>query len=99
MRQALDRGYAVIAYAHNPGKIKFGHEALCIVQGELDDLALLEKAISGADCVISLLGPSGNVVIVKRKVDRLANPNPDHLYFTYRAAVAAICLSWLSLNL
>jgi putative NADH-flavin reductase len=59
--QALDRGYAVTAYARNPDKIRFKHEALSVIQGELSNLGQLEEAITGADCVISLLGPSGNV--------------------------------------
>jgi uncharacterized protein YbjT (DUF2867 family) len=61
LRQALSRGYTVIAYARNPSKIEFKHEALSVVQGQLADAALLEKAITSADCVISLLGPSSSV--------------------------------------
>lgn len=60
LRQALDRGYTVVAYARNPGKIEMKQDALAIVHGDLADLSSLEKAITGADCVISLLGPGGN---------------------------------------
>ena len=60
MRQALHRGYSAVAYARNPGKIEIKHDALAIVQGELADTVLLDRAITGADCVISLLGPGGN---------------------------------------
>ena len=60
LRQALDRGYSVVGYARNPGKIELKHEALTVVHGELAELALVERAIAGADCVISLLGPGGN---------------------------------------
>jgi putative NADH-flavin reductase len=61
LHQALDRGHEVVAYARNPGRIAFRHEALTVVQGELLDAAMREMAISGSDCIISLLGPGGNV--------------------------------------
>jgi putative NADH-flavin reductase len=60
VRQAIERGHAVMAYARSPGKIDFKHEALTVVQGSLEDTVLLERVITGADCVISLLGPGGN---------------------------------------
>jgi putative NADH-flavin reductase len=61
IRQALERGYEIVAYAINPSKLVIRHPALSVVNGELNDLPEMGKAIKGSDCVISLLGPSGNV--------------------------------------
>lgn len=47
----------VVAYARNPSKISTSHERLTIMSGELTDAAAIERAVSGADAVISVLGP------------------------------------------
>lgn len=60
-KQALEEGYEVTAYARNPGKLDFHHPKLKVVQGELNDPAAIEQAITGADAVISLLGPPGRI--------------------------------------
>jgi putative NADH-flavin reductase len=57
LRQALGRGHTVVAYARNPGKIKFTHKSLSVLNGELEDVKMLESAITGSDCIISVLGP------------------------------------------
>ncbi|MGA9349425.1 MAG: SDR family oxidoreductase [Anaerolineae bacterium] len=57
--QALAAGNQVVAYARNPSKLNIRQELLTIVQGELDDQAMIERAVSGADAVISVLGPRG----------------------------------------
>lgn len=61
VKQALERGWVVVAYARNPGKFEISSPAFTVIKGELNDLTALEKAIKGSDCVISLLGPSSNV--------------------------------------
>jgi len=60
VEQALSIGYQVVAYARNPSKLEIENENLTIVQGELADQALIEKAIMSADAVISVLGPRGD---------------------------------------
>jgi putative NADH-flavin reductase len=59
VEQALTAGNEVVAYVRNPSKLDIKNEHLTIVQGELADQALIERAISGADAVISVLGPRG----------------------------------------
>ncbi|MFC7442235.1 NAD(P)-dependent oxidoreductase [Laceyella putida] len=62
IKQALEAGYGVTAFARNPEKLQeFKHEKLKIIKGELSDREAIEDAIRGADGVISVLGPSGNV--------------------------------------
>ena len=60
-KQALDKGYVVTAYARNPSKIDFNHPNLKVVNGELNNVEAIKKAIEGADVIISLLGPPGRV--------------------------------------
>jgi len=60
VEQALAAGYQVVAYVRNPSKLNIRHENLTIVQGDLADQAMIERAISGADAVISILGPRGD---------------------------------------
>jgi putative NADH-flavin reductase len=59
IEQALEAGYEVVAYARNPSKLDIRHEHLKVIQGELADGPLIEGAVSGADAVISVLGPRG----------------------------------------
>jgi len=57
--QALEEGDEVVAYARNPAKLAITNDRLKVVQGELSDRAQVERAISGADAVVSTLGPRG----------------------------------------
>jgi putative NADH-flavin reductase len=59
VEQALAAGYQAVAYVRNPSKLNTKHENLTIVQGELADQAIIERAVSAADAVISVLGPRG----------------------------------------
>jgi len=57
--QALADGDEVVAYVRNPSKLGINNEHLTMAQGELSDKAQIERAISGVDAVISVLGPRG----------------------------------------
>jgi putative NADH-flavin reductase len=59
VEQALAAGHEVVAYVRNPSKLHINHEHLKVIQGELADEPLIESAVSGADSVISALGPRG----------------------------------------
>ncbi|GBG94774.1 NADH-flavin reductase [Ligilactobacillus salitolerans] len=59
VKQALERGYQVVAYVRNPMKLKLIDPKLRVVQGQLEDQAAVQAAISGSDAVISALGPAG----------------------------------------
>jgi len=61
IKQALAAGNQVVAFVRNPSKLNTRHEHLTIVQGELVDQTMIERAVSGADAVISVLGPRGDL--------------------------------------
>ena len=56
--QALDRGDHVTAYVRNPAKLDLAHPNLTVITGELTDREAVQRAVGGADAVISALGPS-----------------------------------------
>jgi putative NADH-flavin reductase len=56
--QALDHGDYVTAYVRNPAKLDLTHPSLTVVTGELADGEAVQRAVHGADAVISALGPS-----------------------------------------
>jgi putative NADH-flavin reductase len=60
-RQVVDqlrsRGHAVTAYVRNPAKVGWG-EDVTVVVGEITDAAAIDRAVAGADAVVSALGPS-----------------------------------------
>ena len=59
VRQALERGYDVVAYARDTSRITIESPHLISVQGELNNREALVSAIEGSDCVVSALGPMG----------------------------------------
>jgi putative NADH-flavin reductase len=56
--QALDAGHHVTAYVRSPAKLTVTHPNLSVITGELTDHDAVQRAIRGADAVISGLGPS-----------------------------------------
>lgn len=56
--QALDAGHDVRAYVRNPAKLDLAHPNLTVITGELTDREAVQRAVGGADAVISALGPS-----------------------------------------
>jgi putative NADH-flavin reductase len=56
--QALNAGHHVTAYARNPAKLTVNHPNLAVITGELTDRDAIQRAVRGADAVISALGPS-----------------------------------------
>jgi putative NADH-flavin reductase len=56
--QALDAGHDVRAYVRNPAKLDLTHPNLTVIPGELTDREAVQRAVRGADAVISALGPS-----------------------------------------
>lgn len=53
------RGHSVTAYVRNPDKVpaSWGSD-VNVVAGELSDAAAIDRAVQGADAVVSALGPS-----------------------------------------
>ena len=59
IQKALTDGHQVTAFARNAAKIPFQHDKLMIIQGNLDEPENIDKAVKGAEAVISILGPTG----------------------------------------
>jgi putative NADH-flavin reductase len=57
VEQALAAGYDVTAFVRDPAKLGITHERLTVMQGNAMDAADVERAIAGADVVLSALGP------------------------------------------
>jgi putative NADH-flavin reductase len=57
VKQALAAGHDVVAYARDPAKLKITHHRLTVVHGEYFDREAIERAVSGADAVLSVLKP------------------------------------------
>lgn len=55
VRQALDRGYEVVAYVRRPDAVE-PRDRLRVVGGGLDDVAAMTAVFKGADAVISCIG-------------------------------------------
>ena len=59
VKQALDEGYHVVAYARDASKLAdLKNPRLTIVKGELNNPKLIEEAVMGSDAVLSMLGPA-----------------------------------------
>ncbi|GAB3133332.1 NAD(P)H-binding protein [Marisediminicola antarctica] len=56
--QALDEGQRVNALVRPPARLGIVHDRLRMVPGDLSDAAAIDRALEGADGVISLLGQS-----------------------------------------
>jgi nucleoside-diphosphate-sugar epimerase len=59
VEQLRSRGHDVTAYVRNPSKVpsSWGDD-VTVVTGELSDAAAVDRAVAGADAVVSALGPS-----------------------------------------
>ena len=57
--QLRSRGHRVTAYVRNPSKVPSGWgDDVTLVVGELSDAEAVDRAVQGADAVVSALGPS-----------------------------------------
>jgi uncharacterized protein YbjT (DUF2867 family) len=56
--QLRSRGHQVTAYVRNPNKVPATWGDVTVVTGELSDAAAIDRAVQGADAVVSALGPS-----------------------------------------
>jgi putative NADH-flavin reductase len=68
IKQALNAGYEVCAYARNAEKLRqFSNEKIEIIEGNLSNRSEIEWAVTGEDAVIKLLGPKGKVTNKRNK--------------------------------
>jgi putative NADH-flavin reductase len=58
VRQALQQGHHVTAFARTPAKLSLRHDNLKIVQGDATDAASVQSAMAGHDAVLCALGSS-----------------------------------------
>jgi putative NADH-flavin reductase len=57
LKQALEQGHSVTAYARNPAKIDdIKHASLQVVRGDVLDPAVVESAVAGQEAVMSTIG-------------------------------------------
>jgi putative NADH-flavin reductase len=56
VRQALDQGHQVTAFAHDPAAVTTRHPRLRVVQGDALDPTAVERAVGGHQAVLSALG-------------------------------------------
>jgi putative NADH-flavin reductase len=56
VRQALDAGHTVTAYARNPQRLQISHPNLSVLGGQLDNDEAILAAVQGADAVIEGVG-------------------------------------------
>lgn len=59
VKQALEQGHAVTAFARDPAKLDIQHANLKVFQGDAMDAASVEKAVQGQDAVLCVLGSGG----------------------------------------
>lgn len=59
VEQALEQGHTVTAFVRDPAKLDIRHANLKIVQGDVLDLASVEKSVQGQDAVLCVLGSGG----------------------------------------
>jgi nucleoside-diphosphate-sugar epimerase len=60
VQQALAAGHEVTAFVRNPSKLALQHDRLRLLQGDVVDAAAVERAVNGAQAVISTLNTSGS---------------------------------------
>ena len=58
VKQALEQGHDVTAFARSPEKLGQKHERLQVIKGDVLDYASVERAIQGQDVVLCSLGLS-----------------------------------------
>lgn len=58
VQQALAAGHEVIALVRTPSKLSIQHDKLTVIQGDAMNAVDIEKAVQGADAVLSVLGQS-----------------------------------------
>jgi putative NADH-flavin reductase len=56
VKQALQNGHAVTAFARNPSKLVVKHDRLKVLQGDAMDFTSVEMAVQGHDAVLCSLG-------------------------------------------
>ncbi len=56
VEQALERGHEVVAFVRDPSKLGVDHGRLAVTEGDVTDPAAVDRAVAGADAVLSVIG-------------------------------------------
>jgi putative NADH-flavin reductase len=56
VRQSLEQGHRVTAFARKPEKVRITHERLRVLQGDVMDYPSVDRAVVGQDAVLCALG-------------------------------------------
>jgi putative NADH-flavin reductase len=56
VRQALDRGHAVVAVARSPEKLNIAGDRLTVATADVRDADALARAVAGADAIVTTFG-------------------------------------------
>jgi len=60
-RKALEAGHRVVAFVRFPIFLRLSHDALTIVKGDSKDEPAVERALSGVEAVMTVLGPDAGI--------------------------------------
>lgn len=72
IKQALEQGHTVTAFARSPEKLDQKHEKLQTAKGDVMDSPLVERAVQGQDAVLCVLGQSA---MSKQKLRAIGTKN------------------------
>jgi len=61
VKKALEAGYRVVAFVRFPIFLRFSHNALTIIRGDSKDELAVERALSGVEAVMTVLGPDAGI--------------------------------------
>lgn len=68
LKQALEQGHNVTAYARNPAKMHdIKHAQIQVVRGDVLDPAVVESAVAGKDAVLSTIGAGAARTTLREK--------------------------------
>ena len=73
VRQSLAQGHIVTAFVRNPARLDVQNANLRIIQGDVSDYSLVERAVKDQDTVISALGVSQKLKSDPAVVDGVRN--------------------------
>ena len=60
VKQALERNNQVTAFVRNPDILNLNNQKLQIIQGDIIDSEIVDRAVAQVDAVLSVLGPTEN---------------------------------------
>ncbi len=90
VQQALDAGYHVRALVRDPAKLPIKHDHLTLITGDATDSDAINRLVTGADAVLSALGPvPGNVDVCSKATALVLANTPTRYIVVAGAAVNA----------